>query len=410
MTSNWPRIIALWLIGIFAAGQLAKVATLAPALRLRFGLTLAQTGLLVSLLEIGGALFGFAAGLAVGRFGTRRFLFWGLAILLLAGAVEAAAPNGAVFFAARAVEGIGYLLVVIALPTAIVTLTDEHNRGAALTLWSSFFAVGVAIGSVVTGFASGLAGPGGALWFWAAIAAAAPFLVAKMPIPTQADRRAIALPATAAWLSTFAFGLYTMAFCSLTMLLPTFLIEATGTNLATASIVVGLVSLASLLATAIGAWPMRAGPVEGRRVIAIVAPTLLLSALAAPTIFLAARPTGAALLATSAIAILVVLLSTIAAPFIFARLPLMAGARAADDPRIAAVNGLVTQFGAGGALIGPPLAGLVVERWGWTALGFAMAAILTAMLAMVCLAEYLLAAQSTSAGRSSSSKKRMKPS
>jgi MFS family permease len=67
----------------------------------------------------------------------------------------------------------------------------------------------------------------------------------------------------------------------------------------------------------------------------------------------------------------------------------MAGAETADSPRIATVNGLLTQFGAGGALIGPPLGGLVVTRWGWPALGEAMTLLAFGMLVTGVLAELL---------------------
>jgi MFS family permease len=98
--------------------------------------------------------------------------------------------------------------------------------------------------------------------------------------------------------------------------------------------------------------------------------------------------------AVTLVAGLALLLSGIASPLVFARLPGLAGATAPDDPRIAAANGLLTQFGAGGALIGPPLGGLVVGRWGWQGLGVCVAVLALAMLAAILTAERLGRAKS----------------
>lgn len=226
MNRSWKHIVWLWLIGVLAAAQLAKFAVMAPILRERFGLTLAQAGFLISLLEIGGALFGFEAGLLIGRLGARRLLIAGLALLASASAAEGVGESSTMLFAARAVEGMGYLLVVIAAPTLIIAVANERSRSAALALWSTFVPVGMAFGSVVTG-------------------------------------------------------------------------------------------------TMVGT------------------------------------------------------------------LPALSGARSGVDGRIAAANGLVTQFGAAGALVGPPLGALLVETWDWAVLGIAIAVLAGAMLSLVLLAEAL---------------------
>jgi predicted MFS family arabinose efflux permease len=105
MTRPWPTIIALWLLGVLAAAQLAKISIIAPLLQSRFGLSLPQTGLLISLLEVGGAMLGFVAGLALGRIGLRRCLLTGLILLTVSGLVEAMAPDIGALFVARALEG-----------------------------------------------------------------------------------------------------------------------------------------------------------------------------------------------------------------------------------------------------------------------------------------------------------------
>lgn len=379
MLRSWSNIIALWLIGVLAAAQLPKIAVLVPVLRQQLDLSLAQAGLLVSLLEIGGATLGIAAGLALGRFGGRRFMAMGLVGLLAASLVEAFAPNVAVLFPARALEGVAYLLVVIAAPTMIAAIASDKARGPALALWSTFVAVGVAVGSGVTGFAMAVSGPRGAMLLWAVLCALGLLVALRQP-KGLSDGARIALPPPAAWVLTFGFGLYTVFICALTMLLPSFLIEKAGAGVAGASIATGLVSLAALPGSAIAIRILHAGALDRRRLTLVVVPALLATAAVAPFVFLSAKA-----LLVAAVAFLVVLLSGVASPLVFARLPALAGGT--DGPRIAAANGLLTQFGAGGALIGPPLGGLVVGRFGWEALGVGIAVLAVAMLAAMLAAE-----------------------
>lgn len=177
MSTRWCQIGLLWLIGILAAAQLAKIAVLAPQLSRTFNLSLPQVGLLISLLEVGGALGGLGAGLLIGRIGARRFLVAGLVLLALTGSIGALTADVRTLFIARAGEGIGYVLAVIAAPTLIAGLASERDRGAALALWSTFVPLGVAIGSGVTGWGVSWLGTTGILLLWAASPDYSPALV-----------------------------------------------------------------------------------------------------------------------------------------------------------------------------------------------------------------------------------------
>ncbi|MBN8811576.1 MULTISPECIES: MFS transporter [unclassified Sphingomonas] len=385
MRTPWPRIITLWLVGILAAAQLAKISAIAPILRESFHLSLPQIALLISLLEVGGALFGFVAGLGLARFGMRAFLLLGGATLAGTSLVEAIAPNPAILFSARAVEGVGYLLMVIVAPTAIAALATDQSRGRALALWSTFVPVGLALGSAVTASLVTLAGPRGVMLVWAAALAAITALLTRFPLPGASSRR-IRLPAPAAWISTFAFGLYTLFVCALLMLLPSFLVERSGAPIEQVGLITALASLAALPGSAAAMWMMRGGAL-GRRRMMLVSTLALLATL--PLVLWLYRGAGASLVESGVLAVGATLVSGLVPPLMFARLPAQAGATTPDDPRIAAANGLITQFGAGGALLGPPLAGMVVATWGWPALGIALIALVLAMLACLLVAESL---------------------
>ncbi|WP_443970402.1 MFS transporter [Sphingobium sp. CR28] len=380
-------ILILWLIGILAAAQLAKIAVLATSLADTFGLSIALTGLLISLLEVGGALFGLAAGMALGWIGARRSLIAGLAILAVTGVAEAYASGAAALLAARVAEGMGYLLVVIAAPTLIAAIASERDRASALSLWSTFVAVGMAVGSVVTGVAFATLGLRGAFLLWSLLSLSAMVTVLRFPAAAPSVRQARAFPDVAAWIATFGFGLYTTFICALTMLFPSFLVERAGVSSPLAGFATGIVALGSVPGAVVAIGLARRGWLDGKRTLAIIAVSLLAAAAAAPQVFAAGSAPNAILWTSAAWALWISFSSGIASPIVFGRLPLLAGARSATDPRIALANGLITQFGAGGALIGPPLGGLVVMGWGWGGLGLLVAALALATMCALVAAE-----------------------
>lgn len=398
MMSRQRQIGFLWLAGVLAAAQLAKMAVLAPALRRTFELSLAKAGLLISLLEVGGALFGFAAGLLIGRIGARRFLLTGLAVLALAGAAEAIATGRDLLFVARGVEGLGYVLVVVAAPTMIAAVATERERGPALALWSTFVPLGVALGSALTGLLTTWFEPEGALILWAASFAAALGLAARLPRQAQVSAPRLALPDVAAWLSTMAFGIYTTLVCALTALLPIYLVEQRGAVLAAASGAAGLVSAAALPGCLVMIAVMRQGVLGPKRTLLISALFLLASTVPAVAIF-NGDIAGDGSSTAAALATATVLFGGLAPPLILARLPQLSGARAGDDPKLAVAQGLLTQFGAGGALIGPPLGGLVVGACGWPALGVFIAGLTVVFLLVLLASEWCAARTVTRTGR-----------
>jgi hypothetical protein len=83
----------------------------------------------------------------------------------------------------------------------------------------------------------------------------------------------------------------------------------------------------------------------------IAACMLILTAAVVPAVFHAER---GQMVSACVFAIIALMVSGLVPPLMFARLPMLAGAHRAGDPRIAIANGLLTQFGAGGALLGPP--------------------------------------------------------
>lgn len=387
MERPWNKVILFWLLGVLAAAQFAKMSIVAPIWRTQWSLSLSGLGWLVSLLEVGGAIFGLVAGFCVAWTGARRLLLAGLATLAVASAAEGLTADLVPLFVARGVEGIGYLLVVIAAPTAIAAITDDSVRPRALALWSTFVPVGIAVGGGLTAVMLMAVDVPAVMLVWAALLVAAIPLVMRTSFGVLPAHR-IALPDVAAWVSTFGFGVYTMFISIVTMLLPSFLIEQSGATLGQAALVAALASLAALPAMLVAVVLMRKGDLPKSAMMRVAAIALVASA---PFIYLLYCGGDDILFFRGLWAVLAVAVSGVVPPLIFARLPTLAGARTPEDSRIATANGLITQFGAGGALIGPPMGGMAVAAWGWPGLGILCGGSLFLLLGCIIISELLAA-------------------
>lgn len=186
-------VVLLWCAGLGAAAQFGKISILYDQLRALYGAAgEVALGLVVSVVGLVGLIFGTTAGLLVARIGPRRAI---TAALLLGAAVstlESLLPPYPVMIAARALEGVSHLAIVVVGPTMIATLAPAPQRPLAMTLWSSFFGVTYAVLALLApviqahGGASGLF-LGHALW----MAALALILARSLP----ADPRGAARPA-----------------------------------------------------------------------------------------------------------------------------------------------------------------------------------------------------------------------
>lgn len=167
-------VLLLWLAGLGAAAQFAKVAVVLPEIQLAYGRTGVASGFLVSLISLLGIVFGMVAGFLAIRAGLRRLLLGGLYLGAAISLLQALMPPFEVMLATRFVEGFSHLAIVVVTPTLIARVTPQRHQGAALTLWGTFFGVA-----------------------FAAVALAAPTIIARAGLPGL-------FAAHGAWMLAFA--------------------------------------------------------------------------------------------------------------------------------------------------------------------------------------------------------------
>ncbi|WP_081095161.1 MFS transporter [Erythrobacter donghaensis] len=367
MASQWQRILIVWLCGVLAAAQLTKLSALAPSVSATFEINVAEVGLLISLIEIGGASLGLLGGLIVARLGAVFALRTGLVLLLIGALLEALVTTVYGLFGARILEGFGYLFIVISAPALIATIADDGKRGQALALWSTFIPIGLGLGNLGTGAIIEIGSLSSILVAWAACVALA--LVASFLVKNQTTEVfQIATPNSPMLLYTICFGVFTFFSCSVILLAPTFLVERLNFPLWQATVSAGVSSLAALLGT-LGLWSyLRKKTIEApqAKLIVISASTLMMASV---WMFFRMSETSSMLPATITLSIFMAA-GGILSPIIFARIPELIDARKSTGSQLAVANGLLTQFGALGALAAPPVIGLIVSSWGWGAIPY----------------------------------------
>ncbi|MEM9970779.1 MAG: MFS transporter [Pseudomonadota bacterium] len=153
MTTDWRLIALLFITGLFAAAQFAKIAlTLEPLAASYPGAPLPW---IVSALSLAGILFGVTAGMVVARFGARRVLLLAILGAAMASAAQAMLPAFPVLVALRLAEGITHLAMVVAAPTLMAAVAAPADKPVAMGLWGTFFGVGFAAAAAVIPLLSG---------------------------------------------------------------------------------------------------------------------------------------------------------------------------------------------------------------------------------------------------------------
>ena len=135
----------LWLAGLGAAAQFAKVVVPFAYVRAQYPEAGADVGWLLSLIGLFGFVFGMTAGVIVSRFGYNRMLILALILGAAVSFWQATLPGFSVMLVSRLIEGVPHLIIVVAAPTLIAQISSDRYRGAAMTLWSTFFGIAFAV-------------------------------------------------------------------------------------------------------------------------------------------------------------------------------------------------------------------------------------------------------------------------
>ena len=191
-----PPAFIVIIAGMVAALHIGKIPPAIPVLRDALGVSLVEAGFLLSMVQMAGMLGGVFIGLAADGFGLRRSMLLGQLVLASASLAGAWATQPAELLVLRALEGLGFLLVVLPVPSLIRQLVPPSRLALHLGLWGTYMATGTSLvlaGGPVLMAVVGWQG----LWVILAVVslAVAGWLLRR--VPSDAARRAAAAAATA---------------------------------------------------------------------------------------------------------------------------------------------------------------------------------------------------------------------
>jgi predicted MFS family arabinose efflux permease len=313
------------------------------------------------------------AGALTQRLGDRRVLMLGLAILGLASLAGAAAPGYGWLVATRVVEGLGFLVVVVAAPAVLNRLTPHAQHSLVFGFWGTFMGIGIALSMVLGPLLGGwqrlwLLDGALALVMAACVGLRVPAVPGTRHSATQ-DMRSV-LRSRPTVLLALAFAAYNLQFFAMMSFLPSFLMQRAGLSMAQAGTASAVIMLANAAGNVLGGLSLQRGMAPTRLMVLGYWVTGLLGVL----VYLPATP-------ASALLVLCMAFSAVAGvlPATF----LASAPRSVPAPHLAPMSlGLVMQGNYLGQVLAPMQAGVLLAAFGWIAVGVQIG---TAALAGVVL-------------------------
>ena len=351
------------LAGVVAALHVGKGPIALSDMQVTFGRSLADLSGVLSVFAFVGVIGSMAAGALAQRLGDRRVLVAGLVILGLASLAGAAAPGYAWLLATRIVEGLGFLMFVVAAPAALNRLTPPDRRSIVFGFWGTFMGIGIALSMLL----GPLLGSWQGLWLFDSALALIMAIWVGWRIPaapamagtrTDAGQDVRRVPGSRPiWLLAAAFGVYNLQFFAMMSFLPNFLMQRVGLSMAQAGAASAVIMLANAAGNVLGGFSLQRGTGPAR----LMGLGYLAGGLLGVLAFLPATPGPAVLLLCVAFgAVAGVLPATFLASV----------ARSAPAPQLTPMSlGLVMQGNYLGQVIAPMQAGALLAVFGWAAIG-----------------------------------------
>ncbi len=251
---SWVIVFA----GVCAALHVGKLPPALPVLQDALNITLVQAGFLLSAVQLASMTLGLAVGLSADSLGLRRSMLVGLALLSVAsiGGGFVADASGLLFL--RALEGLGFLLVVMPAPALIRRTVDASQLSGRMGWWGTYMPTGSALALLLGPWV--IAGLNWSAWWWLLGAVAAFAWVAvwlcvpdvQPPAPTHnaandawPKRLALTLQSPGPWLVALTFAVYSSQWLAVVGFLPTVYAEL-GLAAGTAGVLSACVALANV--------------------------------------------------------------------------------------------------------------------------------------------------------------------
>lgn len=383
------RTHAAWIVfaaGVCAALHVGKLSPAIATLQRELGMSLVEAGFLLSLVQAAGMAAGIAFGVIADAIGLRRGMLVGLLLLAAASALGAVVDGVPWLLALRAVEGFGFLMVVLPAPGLIRRLVAPARLSVMLGVWGTYMPLGAALGLLIgplwiteLGWRSwwallGVLSAAMALLLWRG-AADAPAVATASQSLSVAQRLRLTLGRSGPWLVAISFALYSSQWLAVIGFLPV-IYTAAGITAGTTGVLTALAAAVNMLGNlAAGRLLHRGAPPAW-----LLAAGFSVMALAAAAAF--AGGDGAGL--PPALRYAAVLLFSMVGGMIPATLFALAIRVAPGEQTVSTTVGWMQQWSAFGQFAGPPVVAWLAARaggWQWTWLATGAASLAGLLLA-----------------------------
>jgi MFS family permease len=251
---SWVIVFA----GVCAALHVGKLPPALPVLQDALNITLVQAGFLLSAVQVASMTLGLAVGLSADSLGLRRSMLVGLALLSVASISGGFVADASGLLFLRALEGLGFLLVVMPAPALIRRTVDASQLSGRMGWWGTYMPTGSALALLLGPWV--IAGLNWSAWWWLLGAVAALAWVAvwlcvpdvQQPAPTHnaandawPKRLALTLQSPGPWLVALTFAVYSSQWLAVVGFLPTVYAEL-GLAASTAGMLSACVALANV--------------------------------------------------------------------------------------------------------------------------------------------------------------------
>jgi len=148
--THWSRVWIAFLAGCIAAFQIGKSFASLSLIIDELELNLIQAGLILSLFSLIAACAGAGFGLLSDRIGHLRMALCGLLISAGGAFLGATAASVELLLLSRLIEGFGFILAIVALPSLISGSASDRDRPLAMGLWGAFMPAGIGASMLIT--------------------------------------------------------------------------------------------------------------------------------------------------------------------------------------------------------------------------------------------------------------------
>ena len=256
--TNWPVVLLVVGAGVVAAFQIGKAPAALPVLRADLQLSLVAAGWVISMFNVIGIALGMLIGAFADRIGHRRVVLAGLGLVAAASLAGAAAQGAFTLLASRFVEGLGFMMVVVAAPNLIMRAARPGDLKLAFGAWGAYMPAGTATMMALSPL---LIAPFGWRGLWIANAVLVVLFAGALFWSTRAFARRRSPPGPPSSIArdirdtitapgppvlALAFATYTLQYLAVLGFLPTILVEREGLSQATAAVLTAIAIAANV--------------------------------------------------------------------------------------------------------------------------------------------------------------------